>query len=124
MLKELCSSGLIDYVAMDIKNSPKKYAETTGVQGLNFEKIRESAEFLMNGSVDFEFRTTLVRSLHDEEDMCEISEWLCGEEKFFLQTFINSGDLISDGFDSYDKKETEALLKVLKMHIPNAQIRG
>lgn len=124
VLKELCSLGIIDYVAMDIKNSPKKYAETTGVPSLDFEKIRKSAEFLMTGDVDFEFRTTLVRSLHDEEDIREISEWLCGEEKFFLQTFINSGDLISDGFDSYDKKETEALLKVLKMRIPNAQIRG
>ena len=124
VLKSLVGQGLVDFVAMDIKNSREKYAETVGLGKVDISKIEESAQFLMSGAVDFEFRTTLVRGLHDEESILSVGKWLSGEEKYFLQNFVDSGDLISNEFGGYDKKDAESLLKVLKEYIPNAQIRG
>ena len=123
LLRHLVNEGLVDYVAMDIKNSREKYSLTTGIE-VDIEKIEESAAFLMSGAIPFEFRTTVVKELHDGADMEKIGRWLAGNEKFFLQSFIDSGDLISDGLNAYDKKDLTDLLNVLKAYIPNAQIRG
>lgn len=122
MLSSLIADGLIDYVAMDIKNSPEKYALTTGVNS-NFNAVRESAALLMQGRVDFEFRTTLAKELHNAEDMEIIGKWLSGSEKYFLQTYRDEGDLLVGGFTAFTPEETEELLAVLKVYIPNAEIR-
>ena len=123
VLKSLVDNGLLDYVAMDIKNSREKYSLTAGVD-IDTKKIEKSAEILMNGKVPFEFRTTVVKELHNEADMANIGKWLSGEEKFFLQGFIDSGDLISEGLNGFNKNDLNNLLNVLKVYIPNAQIRG
>ena len=122
MLSSLIADGLIDYVAMDIKNSPDKYALTIGVNS-NFNAVRESAALLMQGRVDFEFRTTLARELHTAEDMEIIGKWLSGSEKYFLQTYRDEGDLLVGGFTAFTPEETEELLAVLKGYIPSAEIR-
>ena len=122
MLSSLIADGLIDYVAMDIKNSPEKYALTTGVNS-NFNAVRESAALLMQGRVDFEFRTTLARELHNAEDMEIIGKWLSGSEKYFLQTYRDEGDLLVGGFTAFTPEETKELLAVLKGYIPSAEIR-
>lgn len=124
VLKEAVKGGYVDYVAMDIKNSKESYQKTVGLEKFDIKPIEESVDFLMSGTVDFEFRTTLVRQLHTERDMYSIAVWLRGEEKYFLQSFIDSGDLLSDRLSGYDKKETEDLLKLIKVHVKNAQIRG
>lgn len=131
MLSLLIDEGLVDYVAMDIKNSLKKYALTTGfddecgIDRVEFliEKVKESASILMQGRVDFEFRTTLVRELHTVEDIHSIGEWLSGSEKYFLQSYRNEGDLLVGGFSAFTPEETEGLLAELKRYIPNAEIR-
>ncbi|MBR3876538.1 MAG: anaerobic ribonucleoside-triphosphate reductase activating protein [Clostridia bacterium] len=127
MLESLMGDGLVDYVAMDIKNSPENYHLTAGLDGEAqshlFEKLRTSAELLMKGRVDFEFRTTLVRELHSKSDILSIGKWLSGDEKYFLQTYRDEGDLLVGGFTSYNKEETEGLLAALREYIPNAQIR-
>lgn len=143
MLFSLIADGLVDYVAMDIKNSPEKYALTVGlVQPVeatssadeklisNFEfpisnlrAVRESAALLMEGRVDFEFRTTLVRELHSAGDIRAIGEWLSGDEKFFLQTYRDEGDLLAGGFSAFSSAETEGLLSILREYIPAAEIR-
>ena len=122
MLSSLIADGLIDYVAMDIKNSPEKYALTTGVNS-DFNAVRESAALLMQGRVDFEFRTTLARELHTAEDMEIIGKWLSGSEKYFLQTYRDEGDLLVGGFTAFTPEETKELLAVLKGYIPSAEIR-
>lgn len=122
MLSSLIADGLIDYVAMDIKNSPEKYALTTGVNS-NFNAVRESAALLMQGRVDFEFRTTLAKELHTAEDMEIIGKWLSGSEKYFLQTYRDEGDLLVGGFTAFTPEETKELLAVLKGYIPSAEIR-
>lgn len=124
VLMSLVERGLVDYVAMDIKNSPERYGETVGIAEFDMTPIRQSAEFLMRGSVPFEFRTTVVRGLHSASDFIKIGQWLSGNEKYFLQCFEDSGDVISEGLDGYDKNELTDLLNVLISYIPNAQIRG
>ena len=129
MLSLLIADGLVDYVAMDIKNSPDKYALTTGLisnsefQISNFNAVRESAALLMQGRVDFEFRTTLVKELHSADDLEAIGKWLSGGEKYFLQTYRDEGDLLVGGFTAFSPEETEQLLAVLKSYIPSAEIR-
>jgi pyruvate formate lyase activating enzyme len=78
----------------------------------------------MSGKVDFEFRTTVSRELHNEEDIENIGKWLEGGEKFYLQTFKDSGDLIADGYSGYNAEEMEHLTSVLKKYIPKAEKRG
>lgn len=122
MLFGLINDGLVDYVAMDIKNSPEKYAQTAGVD-FELDTVRQSAQLLMQGRVDFEFRTTLMRELHTAEDIRAIGQWLAGGEKFYLQTYREEGDLIVGGFTPFKKEETEQLLRALREFIPNAEIR-
>ena len=124
VLKKAVAEGLVDYVAMDIKSSKEGYGAAVGIDNFDIAPICESVDFLMGGAVEFEFRTTLVRELHREAEMLAIGEWIAGAPRYFLQTFIDSGDLISSQFGGYDKNETEYLLNMLKRTVPNAQIRG
>ena len=124
VIADAVSEGLVDYIAMDIKNSKESYSKTVGIENYDVSNIVESAELIMRCGIDYEFRTTLVRELHTDGDMISIGKWLTGAEKYFLQTFLDSGDLLAEGFSSYDKNETEHLLSLLKEYIPNAQIRG
>lgn len=123
LLLELIEEGLVDYVAMDIKNAPAKYSVTAGVE-VDMEKIERSVKLLLSGKVDYEFRTTVVRDFHSVEDFEAISEWIKGAKRYFLQTFEDSGDLIGSGFSAYSKEETEAILRVILPNVPNAQIRS
>ncbi len=123
-LKMLVSEGYVDYVAMDIKNSPERYGETVGIENFNVKPILESVEFLKTAGIDYEFRTTLVKNFHSEHDIIEIGNWLKDCPKVFLQAFKDSGDLISQGLVGFDENEMQSLLKLLKSLVPSAQIRG
>jgi pyruvate formate lyase activating enzyme len=123
VLKSLVEEGLVDYVAMDIKNSPTKY-EKSACAKVDMSNVCRSVDILMEGGVDFEFRTTLMKELHDEETMEDIGRWILGSEKYFLQTYRDEGDLIEGGFTAYSREETEALLAIVKKYLPNAEIRG
>ena len=129
-LLSLINDGLVDYVAMDIKNSPDKYLITAGLSADGvardaelLERVKQSASILMQGRVDFEFRTTLMKELHTVEDMEAIGQWLRGPAKLFLQTYREEGDLIIGGFTPFARGETEALLATLRKYLPNAEIR-
>ena len=123
LLASLIDEGLVDYVAMDIKNSPEKYPVTVGVNA-DMEKIGRSVSLLLEGKVDYEFRTTVVRELHTEDDFLAISEWIKGAKRYFLQTFEDSGDLIGQGFSAYSREESEGILRKILPNVPNAQIRS
>lgn len=124
MLESLIDGGLVDYVAMDIKNSREKYPLTVGRAGFDISSVEKSAELLMRGKIPFEFRTTVVRELHTGEDIESIGRWLSGNEKFYLQTFKDSGDLISEGLSAYSDGEMDELLKILQRYVPEAALRG
>lgn len=123
LLSELIDEGLVDYVAMDVKNAPSKYALTVGTD-CDMKKIEQSVDILLSEKIDYEFRTTVVRELHTVEDFKAISEWIRGAKRYFLQTFEDSGDLIGSGFSAYSREETEALLRAILPNVPNAQIRS
>ena len=123
-LKAIVTEGLVDYVAMDIKNTFDKYGETVGIDGYNTDRVRESVEFLKNGKLPFEFRTTLVKEFHTDEDLEEIGKTLEGCERYFLQKFIDSGNLIGSGLSEIPKERALEMLERVKKYIPNAELRG
>ena len=123
-LRELCEAGLLDYVAMDIKNSPEKYPLTTGTGTGFLAEVQQSVSLLMKGSVPYEFRTTLVRGFHTEEDMRKIGAWIQGAPRYYLQQFTDSGDVLEEGRSAFDKKESEALLAAVLPFVPTAALRG
>ncbi|MBO4676286.1 MAG: anaerobic ribonucleoside-triphosphate reductase activating protein [Oscillospiraceae bacterium] len=124
LLKRLVQEGLVQYAAMDIKNSPARYAETAGTADPQLDRIRESAAFLLAGTVPYEFRTTVVQELHRPEDLQEIGRWLRGAERYFLQGFTDSGDLIREGLHPCSREELDRLLAAVKPFIPAAELRG
>ncbi len=124
VLKDVVNNGLVDYVAMDIKNSKEKYALTCGLDSMDMEKIEESIEFLMSGKVDYEFRTTVVKELHNEDDIQDIVSWIKGAEKYYLQGFKDSGDLIGTGYSGYDKNTLQKLFNIAKNNFKTVELRG
>ena len=122
-LRSIIDKGLVDYVAMDIKNSKEKYALTAGAD-VNIEKISESVRILMASDVEYEFRTTVVRELHSPEDIKSIGEWIAGADRYFLQSFTDSGEIIGDGYSAYSPQDMGALLETVKQYIPSSALRG
>ena len=124
VLRSLVERGLLDYVAMDIKNSLDRYGETVGIAHFDTSPIEESMDYLMEGLVPFEFRTTLVRGLHTEDSRRTMGQRLAGQEAFYLQAFVDSGDLIQNDMEGFTPEETRSLLSALRENVPNAQMRG
>ncbi|MEG1789453.1 MAG: anaerobic ribonucleoside-triphosphate reductase activating protein [Oscillospiraceae bacterium] len=124
-LRGLIDAGLIDRVAMDIKAAPDKYALTVGVPKLDMAPIFESAALLLSGVTEYEFRTTAVRGLHEPEDFPKIGEWLRGADEYYIQCFIDSGDLIAGGgLSAFSKEDMQALAALVRPFVPSVKIRG
>lgn len=123
-LIRLVDEKLIDYVAMDIKNSPEKYSLTAGISELDFSKINSSVEFLLADNVDYEFRTTVVKELHTKEDFVLIGDWIKGAKRYYIQSFIDSGDILGGMFSAYGKNELEKIKEYMQGFVNDTQIRG
>lgn len=123
-LKHLIDEKLIDYVAMDIKNSPEKYSVTAGISEPVFSKINKSVELLLSNAVDYEFRTTVVKELHSKEDFVSVGEWIKGAKRYFIQSFIDSGDILGGTFSAYSKSELEAIRDLMLSYVKETHIRG
>ncbi len=123
-LGQLIDKHLLDYVAMDIKNSPQKYGLTSGRDNLDLTPIYESVELLKNGRIDHEFRTTVVREFHTIDDIEAIAKWLSGDEKYFLQSFVDSGNTITKGLTQIPHEELEKMLEKARKYLPGAALRG
>lgn len=95
LLKEVCERKLVDYVAMDIKHAPQKYKEAVGVLNPSLDAVQESLSYLLSEVVDYELRTTLVKGIHETEDIKEICHWIRGTKCWYLQNFRDSGDLVA-----------------------------
>ena len=123
MLRQLIEEKLLDYVAMDIKSCPDRYAPTCG--GIDIlSAVEESLSILRESSVEYELRTTCVKPFHDTEAMEAIGKWLSGTQNYYLQAFVDSGDLVGSGVSGFTKEEMEALRQAVLPHIPNTRIRG
>lgn len=123
MLRHILEHKLCDYVAMDIKNSPEKYTRTCGGVDV-LDKVQQSVSLLMESGVEYEFRTTVVNPYHEPEDLETIGQWLRGAKRYFLQAFVDSGDLLSSGNQALSENEMKALLSAVQKYLPTAQLRG
>ena len=123
-LRYLVEEKLVDYVAMDIKNSLDAYDATTGTDGRFLEAIEESVAFLKEGKVPYEFRTTVTKDFHTREHFEKIGQWIQGAEKYFLQFFVDSGDLIDSKICGCDEEEMKEFLSTVKTYVPNVRLRG
>lgn len=130
MLKQLVSEGLVDYVAVDVKNSPEKYAETVGLPSLNLDKITESLTFLIASDADYEFRTTVVEQFHTAEDMLAIGQWLNRlvpgkkPKKLFLQSFVDRDSVVFSGLSAPAAEEIARFAEVLTPYVEAVAVRG
>lgn len=123
-LERFVEEKLIDQVAMDLKNSKEKYAETVGVPCFDIRPIEESVEFLLEGHVPYAFRTTVVREMHQKSDFENMGEWIRGAEKYYLQQFVNSSDVLRKGLRAYDEKVLYQALEIMKGYVKDAELRG
>lgn len=130
ILKALVNDGLVDYVAMDIKNCPERYRETAGCDRLDLSKIEQSMVFLMEGHLDYEFRTTVVEEFHTVQDIEAIGNWfrkLCPDrqvKKYFLQPFVENDSVLSCGLHTPEDTQLQAFLDAAKPNVHRTEIRG
>ncbi len=123
MLGLLLEQKLVDYVAMDIKNAPGRYAQTCGGADV-LDAVKESAALLMEKGVDYEFRTTCVHPLHDAHTMEQIGQWLTGAKAYYLQNFVDSGNLVGSGMSPLSLETMESLRQAVLPYINNTHLRG
>ena len=123
-LRSLIDDGLVDMVAMDIKNCPEHYARTIGLPAFDLGPIRESAALLMENRVPYEFRTTVTGELHSAEDMRGIGEWLRGESPYYLQLYVDSGRVLRPGLTAPTPERMQQYRQILLPYLPKTQVRG
>lgn len=123
-LQAVVRAGLVDYVAMDVKNSPERYAETAGTAGFDFSSVRKSMDFLLSGFVDYEFRTTVVKGLHDANSLRSAAQSILGAKRYYLQKFVDSGELIQDGFSAFSDSEMREFRELVSPFVQSAALRG
>ena len=130
MLENLIDDGLIDYCAMDIKNSPAKYGHTIGLDGqaaaeFDLAPIRDSVNILMTQqSIPYEFRTTIVKELHEEEDIFAIAQWIAGANAYFLQSYTDSDGVLCRGFHAHSEETLRSYVSLCRKFVPNTDLRG
>ena len=123
VLKKLIGENLIDYVAMDIKNSPAKYDMTCGCE-VDMNAVKESVSIIKQSGINHEFRTTTVREFHEKDDFSDIADWIGGNSRYYLQHFEDSGTLIGENLSAFTKEEMAEFVDNIKDKLPNAQLRG
>lgn len=123
VLGSLLSEGLLDYVAMDIKSSPEGYERAAGCK-IDTDKIKESISLLIGGNADYEFRTTVATGAVTLADMEGIGNLIKGAKRYFLQGFVDSGDLIGEGVGGYSKEEMEEMRRAVLPFVPSTELRG
>lgn len=124
LLREVVSAGLVDYVAMDVKNSKEKYAMTVGLPRFDLAPVEESVDFLLSDAVDYEFRTTVVKEFHTEADIAAIADWIEGAHRYFLQNFKESDHMVGSGLHAHDEDVLNRMRDVAARKIPTAALRG
>ncbi len=124
ILQDLIDNNLLDYVAMDIKNSKSKYPLTTGCVNNLFDRVYESYKILLNSGLDFELRTTLVEEFHTEEDMKEIGEIFKDTPKMYLQKFVEREGCIKKGLHSVSEDQANIFKTILKEYMSKVELRG
>lgn len=124
ILKDLIDEGLVDYVAMDIKNSKEKYSLTTAQDNLDLSSIEKSIAYLLEGHVDYEFRTTVVSKFHEVSDIKAIGEWIKGAKAYYLQNFEDHGTCILEGLEALPKETLFEMKDIALEYVKHCEVRG
>ena len=124
VLKGLCEDGLIDYVAMDIKTCKERYSIVAGIPSLSIERIEDSLDFLKQGAVPYELRTTVVKELHSAADFEKLGPWISGCPHYFLQNFVDSGNVLNPGYSSCTREELLSYAEIVRPYVGEVQLRG
>lgn len=130
VVKQLVADGLVDYIAMDVKNSPAMYARTVGLEAMDLVPIEESLRFLIEGSVDYELRTTLVAQLHDEASIQDMGQWLGSlvpgklPKKLFLQSFVDRDTVLFGNLSAPETETTQRFARILEPFAGSVTVRN
>ena len=133
VLKSLVEENSIDYVAVDIKNTKALYNKTCGLVGgsltkglppINFSELEETINFLLTDKIDYEFRTTVVKELHDKESLANLSTWVGKAKRHYLQNFKNSDTVIETGLHGYTDDELKEIYEEIAPRFNNLLLRG
>ena len=124
LLKEIVQAGLADYIAMDVKNSPARYAETIGWETFDTAPVDESIQFLLSGQVMYEFRTTVVKQFHDEASFEAIAQWIDGADRYELQGFVDRDTVPFAGLEACSREEMEHFADIVRPHVKTVELRG
>lgn len=123
-LISLCEKGLVDYVAMDIKNSKEKYALTVGMEGFDTANVERSVEYLLSGKVDYEFRTTLVAEFHTPQDIVDVGKWISGAKRYYMTPFRDGETVIESGLHAPDEADFDAFSAAISPYVNEVHFRG
>ena len=123
-LEAILSAGLADYVAMDIKNGPTRYAEASGLAAMETEPVRRSIELLLRTAPDYEFRTTVVEQLHGEADFREIAELIRGAKRYALQAFADRDTVVFGGLSAPTRQQMEHYADIVRPAVGEVLLRG
>ena len=124
LLREMIDRGLAQYVAMDIKNAPERYAETVGIPGFDLSPVMESVSLLLEGRTDYEFRTTVVAELHDDGSFEQIGKWIRGARRYFLQKFTDRDTVPFAGLHAPTDEQMHRWQNMLRADISQVELRG
>lgn len=124
VLSKLLGKNLINYIAMDIKNSENRYAETVGVTNPLMDKIKQSISLIMNSGIDYEFRTTLVAEYHTKESIEEMGQLIKGAKKLFLQKFVDREGVIKKGLHPVEEVWASSYKDILSNYVSKVELRG
>ncbi len=130
VLRSLAETGLVDYVAMDIKNGPSAYPATVSRPDMDLLLIEQSLRYLMAGDLPHEFRTTVVEELHSEDSILEMGRWLSGlatakkPAKLFLQCFADRESVLQSGLHAPETKTLEKYVEILTPYVEQIALRG
>ncbi|MBQ3496518.1 MAG: anaerobic ribonucleoside-triphosphate reductase activating protein [Oscillospiraceae bacterium] len=122
-LSDILARGVVDYVAVDVKNSREKYAEAVGAP-FDTDALTRSVEFLRAWGGAFELRTTVVHELHTAQDIVSIGEWFAGAPRYFLQRFVDSGDLIGAGLHAPEEQQMREFAALAAPYFGKVELRG
>jgi anaerobic ribonucleoside-triphosphate reductase activating protein len=124
VVKDLVEQGLVDYIAMDIKNCPEKYPITVGLASYDLSEVNKTKDYLLEGHVDYEFRTTVVKQFHEVADIEKIGEWIRGARHYYLQNFEDHGSCIQEGLSEVDLETLELMKTSVEKYVEDVELRG
>ena len=123
-LERMIRDDLVQYVAMDIKNCPERYAETAGLDEIDLGPVKASAAMLMEDLTDYEFRTTAVSELHDDRSFEQIGKWIRGAKRYYLQRFTDRDTVPFQGLHAPETEQMKHWAQVVRPYIPSVELRG